>query len=77
SSADQLAVSFVAPSQAGTLVFELTVTDERGAAATAQIQVEVIAPPTTGGSSSSGGGSFGGTALALIVLLVFRRNRQG
>lgn len=49
--AGTLAPSFTAPGTAGVLVFRLTVTDNQGATATAQVSVTVTAaqPPVTGG----------------------------
>lgn len=71
-------LTFVAPAQSSTLGFQLTVTDSRGGASTANATVQVKAAvtttpatPTSGGS----GGSVGGWSLALLGMLLWRRQR--
>ena len=90
---DALTAQFTAPSSDAELTFQLTVTDDAGAAGSDTIQVDVSSPPpvvVTPPSTSSGGG--GGCAVAqsgsgdasmmmlvlgLIVLFLRRRRVIG
>ena len=75
-----LDASFVAPSEAATLVFEFTATDFRDASTTKSVTVTVVAPtppptaPTEPDSGGSGGGSLGYALLLLAGILRIRKN---
>lgn len=64
--ADQANASFTAPSEVGTLAFEVTVTDTNGASSVDSVIVSVIEAqqPVTGGSSG------GGTLVWMLLLLI-------
>ena len=80
SNADQSQASFVAPSTAEALTFSLTVTDDKGAESSDEVQVSVIAPvvidpePEPEPRSNSGSGSMGAMLLMLAVLARRRRS---
>lgn len=67
-------VSFVAPASASQLVFSVTATDARGAAASASITITVVAsPPPPPATTESSGGSMPLGFLLLTGLLFMRR----
>jgi len=74
--AEALSASFTAPSSAGSLTFQFTATDFRGASTTEEITVSIVSPvvvtPTE--PSSSGGGST--SWLILIGLAAILRRRK-
>ncbi|MEW6989980.1 choice-of-anchor B family protein [Colwelliaceae bacterium 6441] len=79
SDADSLAVSFTAPNAAGSLSFNFTATDSRGASsAPASISITIVAPTeviTVTPEKSSGGGSSSWLTL-LALSLLFTRKKQ-
>ncbi len=66
-----LQAEFVAPENETTLVFEVEVTDSKGAVNSDQVSVDVIAPQ----SDSSGGASGGLLIIGGLLLLMGRRKR--
>ncbi|MGB2427314.1 MAG: choice-of-anchor B family protein [Alteromonas sp.] len=75
---DTLTPSFTAPDTAGTLTFELQVTDDFGVQSTDTVTVVVNAPivtPTPNTNSDSGGGSLLWPGLTALALLALRRRK--
>ncbi|MDM7861924.1 choice-of-anchor B family protein [Alteromonas sp. ASW11-36] len=77
--ADTLTPSFTAPDTAGTLTFELQVTDDFGVLATDSVVVRVTAPTATtppAGSDSGSGGSLYWPGIVALAFIVIRRRKQ-
>lgn len=79
--ADALTASFTAPTTYGSISFQFTATDYRGASTTESIMITVVAPPTevitvTPKKSSGGGSSTWLTLLSLMLLLNYRSNKK-
>ena len=77
---DTLSASFIAPNTFGSLSFNFTATDYRGASTTESIMITVVAPPTeviTVTPKKSGGGSSAWlTLVSLILLLTYKKRRN-
>ncbi|MGQ8367019.1 choice-of-anchor B family protein [Glaciecola sp. 1036] len=75
SNANSLSMTFTAPSQASTLSFEVTATDDFGVSATDSVSVTVIAASNTPQAppQSSGGGSWQWTSIFYLLLVIFCR----
>ncbi len=78
--AEAAVARFVAPGAAGTLRFEVTVTDAEGASAVAEVEVEIAAAARPAKKEESGcsaaGGSPAGGLLAFGALALLRRRRR-
>ena len=71
--ADSASAQFTVPSASGTLVFELTVTDDAGASSSDTVSVTVQAPAPRKG----GGGASGYLLLLTLALYLTRRRANG